>query len=67
MGFIAALENELEKKAIIKMMPMQSGDVPVTWADTTLLNTMVNYKPTFSVRKGIAEFTKWYKYFYKVS
>ncbi len=65
MDFIEALENSLGKKAIKNMMPIQSGDVPSTWADVSDLTENLNYKPFTPVEKGIANFVKWYLDFYK--
>lgn len=64
MDFIAAIEKALGKKAKLKMMPMQPGDVTATWADTSDLERDTGYKPSTPVEKGIGEFVKWYKAYY---
>ncbi|MDR3001132.1 MAG: GDP-mannose 4,6-dehydratase [Fibromonadaceae bacterium] len=60
MRFIEILENELGKTAIKEFLPMQPGDVPVTWADTAELEKVVGYKPKISLEQGIKEFAEWY-------
>lgn len=62
--FIQALENALDKKAIQQMMPMQAGDVPGTWADTSNLNESIEYKPRYDVENGIKNFVNWYSSIY---
>lgn len=42
------------------MMPMQPGDVPRTWADTTSLNQL-GYKSTTPIEKGVQQFVEWFK------
>ncbi len=60
MRFIEILENELGKKAIKEFLPMQQGDVPATWADTTALEKAIGYRPKTSLEEGIKYFAKWY-------
>ena len=66
MDFIKALENSLQKKAILKMMPIQPGDVPATWADTSSLEKVTGFKPGTSVELGIERFVAWYRSYFKV-
>ena len=47
------------------MLPMQIGDVPTTWADTSDLENEFNYKPDTSVKEGIKKFIEWYVKYYK--
>lgn len=61
MDYIAALEDALGITARRNMMPMQAGDVPATWADTSLLNDLVGTVPTTPVTNGVAAFVRWYK------
>ncbi len=63
MDFIRAIENELGKKAVMQMCPMQRGDVYRTYADTTKLQQEVGYKPTISLQEGISRFVSWYKFY----
>jgi UDP-glucuronate 4-epimerase len=65
MDFVQAIEDGLGKKAIIEYMPMQEGDVRMTWADVDGLNEDFHYKPGCSLEKGIKEFLTWYRYYYK--
>jgi UDP-glucuronate 4-epimerase len=64
MEFIEAIEESLSKKAVKEFMPMQPGDVPVTWADVSDLETELGYKPDTPVRVGVKRFVDWYKNFY---
>ncbi|MBQ4630527.1 MAG: NTP transferase domain-containing protein [Clostridia bacterium] len=51
----------IEKHIVV---PMQPGDVPVTYADTSALERDFGFKPTTSLRDGLRRFAKWYKEFY---
>ena len=51
-------------KAARNYMDMQKGDVPATWANADLLQTLTGYKPQTSVREGIATFVAWYRDYY---
>lgn len=48
-----------------ELVPMQPGDVPVTYADTTPLEQDFGFKPSTSLRLGLRKFSEWYKVFYK--
>ena len=58
---IALIENALGKKARIRRLPTQPGDVPITFADITKSRTLLDYAPQFPVQRGIEEFVKWYR------
>ena len=62
--FIKAIEKALSKKAKKNMLPMQDGDVPITFADISDLSEQFGFKPSTSIEDGIYEFVKWYKLFY---
>jgi len=64
LDFINAIETTLGVKAQIEMLPMQEGDVKVTYADTTKLFEKYRYKPSTDIADGIAKFVDWYKEFY---
>jgi UDP-glucuronate 4-epimerase len=64
--YIAVLEETLGKKAKMELLPMQPGDVPSTMADVSELEEAVGFRPSTTVREGIAAFVKWYKEYYKV-
>lgn len=66
LDFIEAIEEELDLKAIRNMMPIQTGDVPATWADASLLQALTGYRPQTPFREGIAQFVAWYRDYYKV-
>jgi UDP-glucuronate 4-epimerase len=59
-AYIEALEDALGKKAIQNLLPLQPGDVPDTYSDTTRLQAAVGYKPATPVREGVARFVEWY-------
>lgn len=64
LDYIEAIENELRTPAIRNYMEMQAGDVPATWADTTLLQNLTGYKPETNIRDGVKKFVAWYKDYY---
>jgi UDP-glucuronate 4-epimerase len=63
--YIEAIELALGKKAIKKMLPLQSGDVPNTFADCNKLETLIGYKPVTSIEEGVFNFVEWYKKYYE--
>ncbi len=73
--FVEILQDELVKAQILpndfqfenykELVPMQAGDVPITYADTTDLENDFGFKPSTSLRDGLRNFAKWYKDFYK--
>ena len=65
MDFIAALEEHLGRKAQMRLLPMQPGDVPETYADVSDLMAEVGFKPSTSIREGIGRFVAWYREYYK--
>jgi UDP-glucuronate 4-epimerase len=64
LDYIEAIEDALGKKAIRNYMPMQTGDVPATWANADLLQSLTGYKPQTDFRDGVAQFVKWYREYY---
>lgn len=75
MKFVGILKDELIKERLIKnnfdidshieLLPMQPGDVIITYADTSSLEKDFNFKPSTSLREGLKRFIKWYKEYYK--
>tara|TARA_B100000287_G_C20548440_1_gene747487 strand:- start:599 stop:1093 length:495 start_codon:yes stop_codon:yes gene_type:complete len=65
MKFINLLEKELDTEAIKVFEGMQQGDVEHTFADTDSLENYLGIKSKTSIEKGILEFIKWYRNFYK--
>ncbi len=61
LDFIRAIEAATGRRAILNMMPMQAGDVPATWADSTLLNRLTDYRPQTDIAEGVARFVAWYR------
>lgn len=64
--FIEVLEQTLGKKAEKRMLPLQAGDVPATYADVDDLMRDVGFKPSTAIEVGIARFVEWYREYYKV-
>ena len=66
MDFIAALENELGRKAEKEYLGLQAGDVPDTYADVQDLVRDVGYRPATPVTEGIKRFVAWYREYFRV-
>ncbi len=64
--FINSIENAVGKKALKKMMPMQPGDVPATWADASLLQSLTGFTPQTEVDIGVRRFVEWFRGYYQV-
>ncbi|MEL6618447.1 MAG: SDR family NAD(P)-dependent oxidoreductase [Pseudomonadota bacterium] len=64
MAFIAAIERACNKPAIKTYHDMQPGDVPATWADATLLETLTGKRPATPIQDGIDAFVTWYRDYY---
>ena len=75
LDFVQILQEELIRAGVLpedydfeahkKLVPMQPGDVPVTYADTSALERDFGYKPSTSLRTGLRNFAEWYAEFYK--
>jgi UDP-glucuronate 4-epimerase len=65
MDYIGAVEKALGKEAEKNLLPLQPGDVPDTWADTSDLAADVGYQPATPVEVGVKNFVDWYLDFYK--
>jgi UDP-glucuronate 4-epimerase len=63
--FIGVLEKALGKKAVKKLLPIQPGDVPETYADVEDLTRDVGFAPATPIEEGIGRFVQWYREFYK--
>jgi len=64
--FITAIESACGKKAQENLLPMQAGDVPITYADIDELVDDIDFKPDTSIEDGITKFVEWYKQYYSV-
>ena len=67
MDYVAEIENNLKRKAIKNYLPMQSGDVPATHADSSKLYQFIDFKPSTTIEEGIKKFINWYKKYYNVN
>ena len=75
LNFVDILQQELVRAGVLpedydfeahkQLVPMQPGDVPVTYADTSALERDFGYKPSTSLRTGLRAFAEWYAEFYK--
>ena len=76
LDFVQILSEELVSAGVLpedydfeahkELVPMQPGDVPVTYADTEALEKAVGFKPNTPLREGLRKFAQWYKAFYNV-
>jgi len=66
MRYIEVLEQCLGKQAEKNMLPLQQGDVPATYADIDDLMRDVDFKPNTPIEKGIDNFVRWYREYYKI-
>jgi UDP-glucuronate 4-epimerase len=66
LDFIGTIESALGMAAEKRLLPMQDGDVPATYADTSLLEQWVGFAPATPIEEGIARFVAWYRDYYKV-
>ena len=65
LDFIDAIEQKLGLRAKRNFMEMQSGDVPATWADATLLQNLTKFSPTTNFKEGVGKFVEWYLDYYQ--
>lgn len=74
LDFVQILQEELIRAGVLpkdydfeahkELVPMQAGDVPITFADTTPLERDFGFKPSTALRDGLRKFVEWYKKFY---
>ncbi|WAU72933.1 NAD-dependent epimerase [Acinetobacter sp. TR11] len=64
--YIQAIEKAAGKEAILDLLPLQPGDVPDTFADSTALENYVDYKPATSVVDGVKNFVDWYRQYHNI-
>ena len=63
--YITVLEDQLGRKAIRNLLPMQAGDVPATCADVDDLTAVVGFRPATPIKEGIRRFVAWYREYYR--
>ena len=76
LDFVQILSEELIHAGVLpqdydfdehkELVPMQPGDVPVTYSDTSALEADFGFKPSTSLREGLRKFAEWYKEFYQI-
>ena len=59
-SFIDVIEQACGRRAIRTLLPMQPGDVPVTFAEVDELSTSVGFRPSTQIESGISKFVDWY-------
>ena len=74
LDFVKILQEELVRAGVLpsdydfeshkELVPMQAGDVPITYADTSALESDYGFKPSTSLREGLRKFAEWYKEYY---
>jgi UDP-glucuronate 4-epimerase len=64
LDFIGCIEDALGLKAQMRLLPLQDGDVPATYADVSALRQWVGFTPATSVHEGVARFVEWYRAYY---
>jgi len=74
LDFVQILQEELVRARVLpsnykfeehkELVPMQQGDVPITYADTSILEEKIGFRPNTSLRDGLRAFAEWYKIFY---
>ncbi|WP_290452554.1 NAD-dependent epimerase/dehydratase family protein [uncultured Muribaculum sp.] len=77
LDFVRTLQEELVRAGVLpedfdfevhtRLVPMQPGDVPVTYADTSALERDFGFRPSTPLRQGLANFARWYKEFYNIN
>jgi len=65
MEFIGMLEAALGRKTTYNFLPMQDGDVPITYAETSRLRAAVDFSPSTPLAEGIGRFVAWYRDYYR--
>lgn len=75
LDYISTLQEELVRAGVLpsdynfdahkELVPMQPGDVPVTYADSSALKRDYDFRPQIGIREGLRKFAEWYKDFYK--
>jgi nucleoside-diphosphate-sugar epimerase len=76
LDFVTILQEELIRAGVLpadydfeahkRLVPMQAGDVPITYADTSALERDFGFKPSTTLREGLRRFAEWYKEFYQI-
>jgi UDP-glucuronate 4-epimerase len=66
LDFVGCIEDALGKKAEKRLLPLQDGDVPATYANTDALQDWVGFVPGTSIQAGIGNFVAWYRDYYRV-
>ncbi|MFC3650553.1 NAD-dependent epimerase [Dyella humi] len=67
MHFIELMEQNLGRTVEKRLLPMQPGDVPDTWADVSALRRDVGYAPNTSIEEGVAKFVAWYRDYHHIA
>ncbi|MES2345197.1 MAG: NAD-dependent epimerase/dehydratase family protein, partial [Chlamydiota bacterium] len=60
LDLISIIEEKVGKKAKIELLPMQPGDVPITFADISKSAALLGFRPSTSLKEGLSRFVEWY-------
>lgn len=66
MDFIRTIEERVGKKAILRLLPLQAGDVPASFADSSALYESIDFQPQTSIHEGVNAFIDWYITYHQV-
>ena len=76
LAFVQILQEELLRGGVLpedydfeshkELVPMQLGDVPITFADTSIFENEFRYRPSTTLREGLGKFAEWYKEYYSI-
>ena len=64
MDFVKEIEINAGKKAVTELLPLQQGDVLITFGDISKAKKLLGYNPKKSIKEGVKEFVEWYKEYY---
>jgi UDP-glucuronate 4-epimerase len=67
MAFIRILEQALGKQAVLKMLPLQAGEVLTTYANVNELAKAIDFVPSTPIEQGIQQFVEWYQHYYHLT
>ena len=64
--FIATIEHVIGRRAVRRLLPVQPGDVPATFASTAVLEALTGFRPHTPLADGVRVFVEWYRDYYHV-
>jgi len=64
MDFVSAIEKAVGRRARKNLLPLQPGDVPITYAEVDSLIADIDFAPTTPIKEGVLRFVDWYRKYY---